>query len=363
MLRLVGSTGAERYPRRRGQGVLVDLDAEAGAVGQVEVAVAQLALARGDRLGEEALGRQAVGDAGVVAVRAEHLRGVGGGGDAHWAVERAREVGGKDPRDLAGGAGTADLRELGRGVAARPPLDGAVGVRLGRDRLVGRQRDPGVGGDSRHRAQPAHRLLRELDPERLDQVQEVRRELGVPRLVRVDADLHVRADRLANRLDRRDVVVAGAQLQLDRAIPLADPLRRLQPRLRPACRRSASRYSGSARRSPAPASLHTGMPAAFATTSKIAHSIAAVVAGETRRASRSSTMRRHREGERDPRGPVEVEHRSGACAASSIWLSTSLERLVPAKRQRHRLAEALEALRRSAGARAPSRARGSLRAP
>ena len=54
-----------------GEGRLVDLDAEAGPVGQVELVAAQLALDGGDRLGEEPLGRQAVREA-VVDVRSRN---------------------------------------------------------------------------------------------------------------------------------------------------------------------------------------------------------------------------------------------------------------------------------------------------
>ena len=66
MLALVGSIAAI-VPTKRArleavglERVLVDLDPEAGTRGRVEHAVAELALDRGDRRGEEALGGEAV---------------------------------------------------------------------------------------------------------------------------------------------------------------------------------------------------------------------------------------------------------------------------------------------------------------
>ena len=74
-----------------GKRLLVDLDAEAGPGGRVEHAVAELALDRGDRRGEEALRGEAVGQAGSLAPAAcsQRLGDLGGGGDPDRTVERA----------------------------------------------------------------------------------------------------------------------------------------------------------------------------------------------------------------------------------------------------------------------------------
>ena len=103
----------------RGESVLVELHAQPGAIREVQAPVTKLALARGDRLGEEPLRRQPVGQAGILGGAVDRLRGVGGRGDPDGTVERAGEVGGQPRGDRARGTDPADLRELRRGVRAR----------------------------------------------------------------------------------------------------------------------------------------------------------------------------------------------------------------------------------------------------
>ena len=81
---------------------LVDLDAEAGPARRVQHAVAELALDRGDRRGEEALGGEPVGEAGFArpVLAASVCGDLGRGGDPDRAVEGAGEVGGEDLGDL-----------------------------------------------------------------------------------------------------------------------------------------------------------------------------------------------------------------------------------------------------------------------
>ena len=264
-----------------------------------------------------------------------------GGSDAHGAVERAREVGGNDPSDLAGGAGSTHLGELGGGIPAGPPLDGAVGVRLGRDRLVGGQRHLGIGGDTRHRPQPAHRLLRQLDPEGLDQVQHVRREAGVPRLVRIDADLHVGTNGLPHRLDRANVVLARAELQLDRRIAVADPVRGLL--------RDVFGRAGRQRRVAADRLGLAGagqLPHGHAGRLRDHVEDRALERGGGRGgdAARQPKLDHGRHGERERIVEARFEIDIGEPPGRVFDLALDLAHgLVPAKRQRDRFAEALEA--------------------
>src|SRR5205823_14610794 len=93
------------------QGRIVDLNPEAGCVGQVQEAVPQLTFAAGDGLREEALGGEAMCNPGIAAPRVvlvialtgghwiERLRCVSRGRDSHRTVECARHIRAQMHRD------------------------------------------------------------------------------------------------------------------------------------------------------------------------------------------------------------------------------------------------------------------------
>src|ERR671918_2078123 len=86
------------------EGRLVDLDAEARSVGQVQRPVAKLTLAGRDRLGKQELGGEAVREPGVGPVAIQGLGSVAGGRDSQRPVKRAREVDGELGADARGAA-------------------------------------------------------------------------------------------------------------------------------------------------------------------------------------------------------------------------------------------------------------------
>src|SRR5262245_25508033 len=111
----MGNKGATvRLKPVRLQRVLVDLNTEARTWRTVEQAVAQLALDRGDRRGEEALGGEAVGALAArrPGGRCERGRRASTRRDPDRSVERAREVSGQPRPDRLGGRLAPDLREL-----------------------------------------------------------------------------------------------------------------------------------------------------------------------------------------------------------------------------------------------------------
>ena len=222
VLRLVGSIGENAIPlttsRRLPGPSSSSSTPRPGPVGQVELAVAELALAGGDALGEQALGCQAVRDARVGAVLAHQPARRGRQRRSQPARPgRSRGRWGGCARSAAPRPRHPPSRASPSRIAARAPLDRAMRVRLGRDGLVGGQGNRRLARDAGHRPQPAHRLLGELDPEGLDQVEHVGGQASVPRLVRVNADLHIGAHGLADGFDGADVVGARAELQLHRA--------------------------------------------------------------------------------------------------------------------------------------------------
>ena len=83
-----------------------------GPSGRCSSPVAQLALAGGDRVREQELGREAVGEPGVGRLAVDRLRGVGRGGDPDRPVEGAGQVDGELAGDRRRRADAADLGEL-----------------------------------------------------------------------------------------------------------------------------------------------------------------------------------------------------------------------------------------------------------
>src|SRR4029077_3922153 len=111
VLQLVGSTAANRRSaepacRKR---LFVQLHAEA----RVFIEQEPIAVGFGptpDRLREEPLRGQAVGDSGVAVLRPQGLHGMRCRRDADRPLERAREIGGNHLRDLERSTEAADLR-------------------------------------------------------------------------------------------------------------------------------------------------------------------------------------------------------------------------------------------------------------
>src|SRR5215211_1456758 len=196
------------------QGVLVQLDAQAEALGKVEVAVAHLALALRDRFTEQLLGREAVRQPGVVGLAVDGVRRVGGRGDPDRSIEGARKVGGQGGRDRSSGTDPSDLRELRGRVAAGTRLDRSLGVLARRDALVGGDRDRRGGGYLRELLELRAGLLGELDVEGFQLAQEPERLRGREGPVGIDADPRLRPHLLTDGADLLEVR-ARAQLELE----------------------------------------------------------------------------------------------------------------------------------------------------
>src|SRR5439155_24027415 len=117
------------------QRALVDLDAQPRSAGQVQEIAAKLALRRGDRVGEQELGGEPMGQPGGCALARQDLGAVSGRRDPDRPVEGAGEVDRQPRGDLQCGPKAADLGELDRGELAGAELDGAPGVIGARDAL------------------------------------------------------------------------------------------------------------------------------------------------------------------------------------------------------------------------------------
>src|SRR6185312_8428173 len=91
---MVGSSHQEELEPMVVERALVDLDAEAGPAGQVQHAVAQLALGGCDGGGEETLGGEAVGEVEAAGRRSlpQRLGHLGGGCYPDRAVEGAGDI-------------------------------------------------------------------------------------------------------------------------------------------------------------------------------------------------------------------------------------------------------------------------------
>ncbi len=127
----------------------IDLHAQARPVGQVQVALANLASRRGDRVVEQELGREAMRERSQPAIASDRLQRVGCGGDPDRAVEGTRQVDGKVPRDLARRPDPAGLGELHGRERAGPELDRAPRVVGTGDAFVCGDLEPGLAREQR----------------------------------------------------------------------------------------------------------------------------------------------------------------------------------------------------------------------
>ena len=175
-----------------------------------------------DRLREEALGREPVGDVPGDRTIRKRLDGVGGGGDADRPLERARQVDGEQRGDLERLGDAAHLRELDRCEAAGVLLDGPPGVPGGGDALVGRERDPDPGPQLGELLEARDGLLGQLDRVAPHRAQPLHGLVQGPGPVGVHPQPGVRAEQLPHRRDLRDVP-GQADLELVRPVAVARP--------------------------------------------------------------------------------------------------------------------------------------------
>src|SRR5213592_2639366 len=119
------------------QGRIVDLDSQAGAVRRVQHPIAQLALDRGDRRGEEPLGGEPVRQQGsAMAACIQGLRDLGACSDPDRAVECAGNEGRQHLCDLDRSLWTTNLGELEPRYGAGAEISGSFRVREGLHALV-----------------------------------------------------------------------------------------------------------------------------------------------------------------------------------------------------------------------------------
>ena len=202
------------------QRVLVDLDPEAGPGGRVEHPVAQLALDRGDRRGEEALGGEAVGEPGGrgprrrrrAPVRVEPRRRSRPGRRGRWRRRRAA------PRRSPAPRPSPPTLESLIPVRRRPRAsrDRRASLRAG-DALVAGERDRGRRSPARRRCSIVATGCSTSSISSGSSAASVRR--AVSRSQAALASIRIRAprpERLAHRPHLADVV-ADPQLQLEGA--------------------------------------------------------------------------------------------------------------------------------------------------
>ena len=194
------------------------------------------------------------------------------------------------------------------------------------------------------------RLLDQLDPERLELVEDPLRPPRGPGGVGVDPDPRLRAERLAHRPHLADVV-AGPELQLEGA----------EARPPPSAPASAATSAGVARDQGRVALHRSAAVAGRARLSPSPGRLLGVLAARSRSQSAVSTAQRA--GAESAAAVALAAKPAGssfaASASASSSRTTASRRRAAAQRQRHRFAEPDQRPRRRAAAAAPSRAASS----
>src|SRR5207253_10305894 len=221
---------AELETRKLSDARRIEREAEAGLAGDADLALGDL-----HRLGEHVGPLQWV----VRVVCEGKVRGCRGEMDVGRcrhaelgpAPDRAPLARGRGERgDLRGTGQAARLGRVDDEDVARLPLDQLERRAEARARLVGRDRRGDRPAHGRHalEVEVGHRLLGELEIELLERLDPLDRGRNAPVHVRVDADLDVVADAVADR--RQGVVVLGEvapDLQLQLRVAGLDEVRRL----------------------------------------------------------------------------------------------------------------------------------------
>ena len=314
--------------RWRVERLLVDLDPEARAR-RAGGASRRAARTRPTAIvdGEEALGGEAVGEAGVVGAGrlAQRLGDLGRRGDPDRAVEGAGEIGGEDLGDLDRRLGPADLREL-HPASPQAPIAAARSASARLSTLSSAAIGIEVAlATSASLLERRDRLLGQLDVERLQLGQRPHRRPRRPRRRwrRPGSAPPARPPRAPPHLAD---VVAGAELQLEGREALAPPSAARPRRPRPARRRPGSRCSGTGARLGAAAAA-TAAARRLRRAGRAARSAPRSGAGR-REAARTSRRQRRL-----------VRAQSDARRAAPARATTCASVRPAPQRQRHRLAE------------------------